>query len=169
MISNLIKLCQWFPTCHLLILALQSHIQMCHMVVVHLRLPGSLWPNRQGRLRETNRAVLILLIVRNVLIETRKRLFHMISNQSHAPHLISEDTCWTAALSSFKQLQRLRVPLIPAEAPQDNVSSQPGPCHHLCNDTSDHCHLKQRLSFVRCAGLIICSWFEGLWKKTKWS
>lgn len=42
---------------------------------------------RQGRLQETNRAVHILLIVGNVLIETRKSLFHMASNQSHAPRV----------------------------------------------------------------------------------
>lgn len=41
----------------------------------------------RGSVQGTNRAVLILLIARNVLIETRKKPIHMEPNQSHAVHI----------------------------------------------------------------------------------
>lgn len=48
-----------------------------HMMAQHLRQPGCSWANSQLWLRKRNKAALILLIGRNVLTKTRKRLIQM--------------------------------------------------------------------------------------------
>lgn len=108
------------------------------MIPVHLRLPGSHWGNRQVRLHDRNKAVLILLIVRNVLIETRKRLIHMALNQSHAPCTEFRKTLVEQLCCPLTNSCRDSVLLTPAEPPQDNVSSPPCPCLNLSNTTSIH-------------------------------
>lgn len=133
-----------FFTCRLEMLPPQTSMTIDHMVHVCLRLPGSHWAKRQGRLRETNKAVLILLIVRNVLIETRKKLIHMMLNQSHA------------ACTEFRRtlVEQLFCPL--TNGCRDSVSSSPlhnhhrtmlvhsnRPCLNLSNAISVHCHFKQ--------------------------
>lgn len=99
-------------------LSLQSWIQTDHMVPVYLRLSGSHRANRQGRLQETNKAVLILLTVRNVLIETRKKFIHMVLNQSHAP------------CTEFRRTlgEQLSCPL--TNSYRDSVSYSPVQNHH---------------------------------------
>lgn len=80
-----------------------------HMMAQHLRQPGCSWANSQLWLCKRNKAALILLIGRNVLTETRKRLIQRGLNQSHAPgNEFQEDTCWTTVLSSHRRLQRSR-------------------------------------------------------------
>lgn len=133
------------------------------MVHVCLQLPGSHWAKRQGRLRETNKAVLILLIVRNVLIETRKKLIHMTLNQSHA------------ACTEFRRtlVKQLSCPL--TNGCRDSVSSSPlhnhhrtmlvhsnRPCLNPSNATSVHCHFKQmcHLWLLRRSDYSICSGFR---------
>lgn len=112
------------PFPHLSFLASQIRRVTARMTAQRFRQPGS-WANNQLWLCNRNKAALILLIGRNVLSETRKRLIQTGLNQSHAPGTeFQEDTCWTTVLSSHRWLQRSR----PAH-PQNNVSSWPLSVH----------------------------------------
>lgn len=70
-----------------------------------------------------NKAVLILLIVRNVLIETRKTVIHMGLNQSHAPHTVFRRHLLNSCPLTNGCIDS--VLLTPEGPTKDNVSSVP--------------------------------------------
>lgn len=109
------------------------------MTPMHLRLPGSHQGNRRVRPCEENKAVLSILIVRNVLIETRDKTFiHMELNQSHASCIEFGKTLVEQLPCLLTDGCRDSVLLTPVDPSQENVSSQPRPCPGLPDDTSVH-------------------------------
>lgn len=106
---------------------------------MRLRLPGSHQGNRQVRPCEENKAALSVLILRNVLIETRDKTFiHMELNQNHASCIEFGKTLVEKLSCPHTDGCRASVLLTPVDPSQGNVSSQPRLCLSLPDDTSLH-------------------------------